>query len=248
MTPHDRTSGSRNGRAPTRLAALALGLTAIAMSLGGCRDLENPTRVAGWSAIDPSHRHPIRVSREPEQMSVQVARGARGLTPVQRAEVIDFAARARAADAGNTKLVIAAPAGSRNEIEASQAVDQIRHLFSQGGIADSSVGLETYRASNEAAAPVRVAFFRYVAEGPECGNWPANLAEDRRNQPYANFGCANQRNFANQVANPADLVEPRSETERSSERRDTVWGKYREGKHTGAERKPNDDEKLAPIE
>lgn len=248
MTSHDRTSGATTSRATARLAALRLGLAALAIGLGGCRDHENPTRVAGWSGIDASSRHPIRVSREPEMMSVQVARGARGLTPVQRAEVIDFAARARAADAGNTKLVIAAPAGSRNEVEASRAVDQIRHLLSEGGIGDTSVGLEVYSANNEMAAPVRVAFFRYVAEAPECGRWPTNLADDRRNEPYADFGCATQRNFANQVANPADLVEPRSETERSSERRDVTWGKYREGKHTGAERKASDDEKLAPIE
>jgi pilus assembly protein CpaD len=246
MTLQDSTSGSMHRFGKRQLAAVAIGLAALV--LGGCREHEDPTRVAGWSAIDPSHRHPIRVSREPEQMSVRVARGARGLTPVQRAEVIDFAARARAADAGNTKLVIAAPAGSKNEIESARAVEQIRHLFSEGGIADSSVGLEAYHAGTDAAAPVRVAFFRYVAQAPECGHWPANLADERRNLPYANFGCANQRNFANQVSNPADLVEPRSETERSSERRDVVWGKYREGKHTGAERKPNDDEKLAPIE
>lgn len=248
MTLQDNTSGSRYRLGRRTLAAVAFGLAGFSLVLGGCREHEDSSRVAGWSAVDPSHRHPIRVSRDPEQIAVPVSRGSRGLTATQRAEVIDFAARARAADAGNTKLVIAAPAGSKNEVEAGHAVDQIRYLLSEGGIADSSVALQAYRANDEAAAPVRVAFFRYVAEAPECGHWPRNLADQRDNLPYQDFGCSTQRNFANQVANPADLVEPRTETERSSERRDVTWDKYREGKHTGASRKPSDDEKLAPIE
>jgi pilus assembly protein CpaD len=54
------------------------------------------------------------------------------------------------------------------------------------------------------------------------------------NLPYPNFGCATQRNFGAQVANPADLLGPRSETARSSERRDQVWSKYVKGAATGA--------------
>jgi pilus assembly protein CpaD len=36
------------------------------------------------------------------------------------------------------------------------------------------------------------------------------------------------------VANPSDLLGPRSETARSGERRDQVWGKYVTGQPTGA--------------
>lgn len=240
MTPHDSKIGRDGATRQTRRVAAALLMTVASVTLVGCRPDEDPTRVAGWSMIDPAQRHAIHVSREPEHLAVSVPRGSRGLSPAQRADVVEFAARARAADAGNTKLVIAAPAGSDNEIESSHAVDQIRALLSEGGIADSSIGLEAYRANREKLAPVRLAYFRYVAEAPECGYWPTNLARERENIPYPNFGCATQRNFANQVANPADLVEPRSETERSSERRDTTWGKYREGKPTGAERGPDE--------
>ena len=34
------------------------------------------------------------------------------------------------------------------------------------------------------------------------------------NRPYWNLGCANQRNLAAMVANPADLVQPRGEGQR----------------------------------
>lgn len=224
--------------------AIALSLALAALAVAGCRDEEGPTRVAGWSLIDPAQRHPILVRREPEHLKLSVARGSHGLSPAQKAEVADFAARARAADAGNTKLVIAAPAGADNEIEAARAVDQIRYVLSESGIAETAVGLEGYSANGERTPPVRVSFTRYVAQAPECGNWPTNLAREPQNLPYHNFGCATNRNFGNMVANPADLIEPRSETDRSSERRGVVWGKYVKGDHTGADRPPDKDEKL----
>lgn len=225
----------------SRLAIYA-SLAIAATTLGACR--EDPgTRVAGWSLIDPAQRHAISVSREPEHLQITVPRGSRGLSPAQRAQVSEFAARARAADAGNTKVVVAAPAGAANEVEAAHSVDQIRKLLSDSGISDASVGLEGYAAGGRGPAPVRLSFYRYVAQAPECGNWPANLAREPQNIPYANFGCATQRNFANMVANPADLVEPRTETERSSERRDATWSKYVKGEATGAER--GSDEKVS---
>ena len=239
MFENSKSGSTRHAIARTLAAGIAL--VAAGLALTGCRPDEDATRVQGWSQIDPAQRHPIAVSREPELLTLKVPRGSRGLAPAQKAEVIEFAARARAADAGNTKLVVAAPAGSGNEVEAGYAVEQVRHLLSEGGIPDTSIALEAYHASNERAAPVRVAFFRYVAHAPECGEWPKNLAREPQNLPYHNFGCATQRNFANQVANPADLVEPRSESDRSSERRDKTWEKYRDGQPTGAER--SEDEK-----
>ena len=70
----------------------------------------------------------------------------------------------------------------------------------------------------------------------------ANLAEQRDNGNYPNFGCATQRNLAVQVANPADLLGPRTESDRPGERRDVVWDKYVKGETTGA--KKSEDEKV----
>ena len=53
-----------------------------------------------------------------------------------------------------------------------------------------------------------------------------------RERGLPELGCATQRNFAAQLANPGDLVQPRSETARASERRDTVWTKYVKGDTT----------------
>jgi pilus assembly protein CpaD len=42
------------------------------------------------------------------------------------------------------------------------------------------------------------------------------------------------------VANPADLLGPRSQTARSGERRDQVWERYVNGQPTGAKRTLDD--------
>ena len=42
------------------------------------------------------------------------------------------------------------------------------------------------------------------------------------NRQYWNFGCATQRNLAAMVANPADLVQPRSETPPKRQRRSSA--------------------------
>ena len=235
----------RNARRPfaRTLTAKLVTATAVALAVAGCRPGEdNGARVAGWSLVDPTSRHPIMVSQQPSTLSLKIARGAYGLSPHQRAQVVSFLDRYRSTDAGNSKLVIEAPSGSANEVSAMQAVAEIRHLTSESGFDHTAISVEAYHASHDQQAPIRVSYLRFVAEGPQCGHWPTNLADDPRNIPYPNMGCATQRNFAAQIANPADLVGPRSMTPTPGERRDSVWTKYVKGDSTVA--KKADEEKV----
>lgn len=232
MTTHT-TSGS------VGFALKLIGACGMAMLLAACKHGDDGSRVAGWSLVDPSEAHPIIVSQQPSTLSLDVARGSYGLSPAQRADVLDFATRFRVSDTGNSRLVISAPSGGSNEVSAMQAVHQIRTILTDLGFGDAAIAVEPYEGG-KGHAPVRLSYMRYVAEAPECGIWPTNLAHDPGNVPYANFGCATQRNFAMQVANPADLLGPRTMTDRSSERRDTVFGKYIRGETTGS-KKTNDE-------
>ena len=237
-------SASRPGQRASRLRPLACALlTVAATAVAGCQhdDFARP-QVAGWSMVDPSQRHPITVSQEPQTIGISVASGSRGLGPRQRAEVLEFADRARVSDAGNSRLIIQAPGGSHNEIAAMQAVGEIRQILSDNGFPESSIAVEAYHASDSYNAPVRLSYLRYVAEAPTCGYWPTNLASQPDNGNYPNFGCANQRNLAVMVANPGDLLGPRTESDRMSERRDATWQKYVKGESTGA--KKSEDEKV----
>lgn len=229
-----------NPRGPSlaRLGAMkVLTIAAMSAALTGCKALDNGTQVAGWSLVDPNQRHPIMVSQKPSHLSVHVPRGSNGLTPAQRAEVIEFSSKYRAADSGNSRLVISAPGGAPNEVAAMNAVQEIRDILLEGGFPESAIAVEAYNDESNHQPPIRISYMRFVAEGPECGyNWSENLARTPSNGNYQDFGCFNQHNLAAMVANPADLLGPRTEGPRNAERRDKVWDKYVKGETTGAQK------------
>ena len=163
------------------------------------------------------------------------------LAPRHQARVSGFLHKFRSSDMGNSKLLLAVPSGSANEVEAMQAVTEIRHMISEFGFDATTVKIRPYQARRGSQPPIRVSYMRFVAEGPECGNWPTNIARQFDNAHYENFGCFNQKNLAEMVANPADLLGPRTMTPRSESRRRTVWEKFVGGESTTAER--TDDEK-----
>ena len=47
------------------------------------------------------------------------------------------------------------------------------------------------------------------------------------NEPFPNFGCAHQQNIAAVVANPNDLVTPRTETPSDAARKSQIFTDYR---------------------
>ena len=64
--------------------------------------------------------------------------------------------------------------------------------------------------------------------------WPSDLGptydqDYNENREYWNLGCANQRNLAAMVANPADLMQPRGESPSYTPRRTVALEKYRAG-------------------
>lgn len=208
----------------------------LALSLAGCKYADEPGgHVAGWTLVDPSQRHPIMVSQKPTDLNVRVPAGSGGLTAGQKSQIASFLEKFHNADNGS-KLVIAVPSGSPNETAAMQAVGDLRHLVRNAGLTEADVAVQAYRGGRDASAPIRLSYLRYVAEGPECGRWNTNLAEDYRNLPYPNFGCAQQHNLAAQIANPADLIEPRGSDPADAERRAQMIAKWRKGQSTVSEK------------
>lgn len=227
-----------SGFAPMGRTLLAVSL--LTLALAGCKAEEPGAHFAGLALVDPSERHPILVSQEPASMNIRVHRGSLGLSPVQKARFDAFLARYRGADAGNSKLVISVPSGSANESSIVRAVNDLRGMIASSGFAESNLVIEPFIESRAGGAPIRIAYLRYVAQGPECGLWPANLAVERRNLSYHNFGCAQQHNLAAQISNPADLLGPRTMEPGDPERRSVVFDKYRQGKSTPAAKSPDE--------
>jgi pilus assembly protein CpaD len=232
---------ARNSTLLKATSTLVFALAAFA--LAGCKHGEEYAQVAGWTLVDPTQRHPILVSQQPQTHSISVSRNALGLSPQQRSELLAFAARSRASDAGNSRLVISAPSGGSNEVASMRAVHEVRQLLSDNGFPEASISVEAYSSEGEGQPPIRVSYLRYVAEAPSCGHWPTNLAHEPQNLPFPNLGCATQQNLAAMVANPADLLGPRSETDRHGARRDVAMDKYIKGETTGAEKSADEQVK-----
>jgi pilus assembly protein CpaD len=222
-------------------------LATIAAGLVGCRpgDEEPGVHVASWAMIDARQRHPIVVTDEPANLTLRVSAGSSGLTPAQRAQAIHFFRTYRGTGSDAGRLAISVPSGSPNEVASVRALGDLRTIVRDAGIDEASVNVRPYSGGRDASAPIKIAYARFVAEAPECGHWPDNLAHDRKNLPYANFGCATQRNLAVQIANPADLLGPRTMTPASAERRDNVHGRYVKGQSTPALKSP--DERLESL-
>ena len=223
---------------PSRSRLAKVALVALAgLSLLGCRGREEAgAQVAGWSLVDASQRHPILVSQQPATLNIRVASSANGLSPSQAAQVSEFLERYRSKDSGNSKLVIGVPSGSPNESAAMRTVADVREMIRDFGFSESTVSMTPYGGGRDPNAPIKLAYLRYVVEAPECGIWPTNLARDPLNLPYPNFGCAQQNNLAAQIANPADLLGPRTTAPADAERRAVVIDNYRQGKATASEK------------
>jgi pilus assembly protein CpaD len=76
---------------------------------------------------------------------------------------------------------------------------------------------------HDGQSAMTLSFDRVAALGPEhCHDWSDDMARRPEVGPWRNYGCAAQRNLAAMVADPTDLVAPRPEAPRGSERRTTI--------------------------
>lgn len=218
------------------IAKLAL-LATFPLVIAGCRHFDTGPKVAGWSVVEPSQRHPILVSEQPTNLNIRVPVGSSGLTPVQRSRVLEFASAFKSNKGGQSHIVLAVPSSAPNESAAVSAADDIRRLLLHRGFNESEIAVEAYYDERNPQPPIRLSYLRYVAEGPQCGlNWSENLAKDYKNTHYPEFGCSQQRNLAAQIANPADLLGPRPMDQRYGARRDVIMDKWTNGQTTGAEK------------
>jgi pilus assembly protein CpaD len=194
----------------TRL--LAVLLAGAALGLGACA----PNRVANSDtmASDYRARHPIVVGEAPVTMDLFPTGGQTGFA--NRDRVRSFAEGFQRDGRGPISIQI--PVGSSSDAQSRAAVDPIRKDLAASG-ARGVVNVSTYAVADPSlAAPVRLSYLSLKASvSNKCGEWPRDLAsgssvEGWNNKPYWNHGCAYQNMFAQQVADPRDLVAPQGET------------------------------------
>jgi len=213
-----------------RLTALLLGLSASA--LGACAGVPDPE---GPQIPTQADRHRIEVQQTSERVEVAVANGDMAISHEARAQLRNLAGGYLRY--GHGALTMSTPSGSGNASSASTLAGQVRMALVDSGVSHAAVAGSTYDASGEANAPIIVSFARYEAQAPECTPlYEQDLAHQSNNQPWESFGCSTNANLAAMVEDPADLLRPRGEDPRDSNRRGTVMDAYRRGEQTHAER------------
>jgi len=218
--------------------ARALAFVSIAAVMAGCKTPSMQEQVTSVPN-DYRLRHPIAVREKAQSLTVFVGDGRGTLTPAQRAEVGALASNWRQEGTGG--IVIEMPVGAANERAAASASREIRAILSASGVPPHSIEIRPYHTQDPVRlGTVRVNYPRMAAETGPCGLWPEDLGPTYdpvywSNRPHWNHGCASQRNLAAQVANPADLVQPRAEGPVLASRRATAIEKYRKGEATATQ-------------
>ena len=203
--------------AARRVATLML-LCLSAVSLSGCsQDFASVDDV--YVPRTGQERYPIEVVDMPVKLTVSARSGKIPAEDVRR--VGGFAAAAR--QHPSVPVYVTFPAGSSKARDVSQQV--VKTLAAQG-VPRSMIHTASYTGKSDV---VSLAFTRRVAATKECGDWSKNLGESAMNEPYPNFGCTLQNNFAAMAANPEDFERPRSAGSADAAGQMPVMERYQSG-------------------
>ena len=212
-----------------RLLGALVGLSA---ALGACQ--QTGELVTASVPTDYRLRHPIAVTEANRSIVVFVGHGRGGLSAPQRSDVIGLAQTWVREGTGG--VIADVPVETANARAAAATYREIRTVLAAGGVPSSAMTMRQYHPDDLQTLPtIRLSYPRISAVAGPCGLWPEDLGPNiydtgyNENRPYHNFGCATQRNLAAMVDNPADLVQPRSETPAYTARRNVAFDKYRKG-------------------
>ena len=215
-------------------------LTVLAAVLGACQSEEvmfpaTPQQNAG-------ERYPITVAPKSESLSLSPAPFGKKLGDSDASRISGFAGGYLQQGHGPLAIVMSSVPSSPQALAQMQAVNDV---LLERGVARSQI---EWRIASPDPAPGAAAkpappglltftYTRYVAsvERP-CKNWSKDFGGYHNNQPWDNFGCAQQHNLAAMVADPLDLKRPRDTDPIDVDRRKVVLKTYREGKTTATER------------
>ena len=199
--------------APTVRNAM-LGALLLAAPLAACSAPYDKVAATASIPEDYHQRHPIALANAPRRLDVFLVGAGKRLDERQANDVRGFAADFKASGQGPLSVMVPI---LDNQRAVQATFNQVREVLAKSGIRGSMLVARYSVADPTLAAPVQLSFLKLQAkEASVCGQWPEDLAsgssvETWQNKPYYNFGCATQKDFAMQIADPRDLVRPRVE-------------------------------------
>lgn len=213
-----------------KLAFQMMTVAACALTLVACK---NRNDITGSVPDNYRLRHPISLKQAARTIDIPVGIHSEKLPPASRSAIRNFAREFRADRATSVEIML--PSGSENESNARYVSRNVKTELLRTGLQPAEIRLVSYSAHSASDAPIRLAYPRMLATSPKCEGFLEQLAREYDNRSYSNFGCATQANFAAQVANPQDLIQPRGWDPRDAGRRGIVNEKYRNGEPTWSE-------------
>jgi pilus assembly protein CpaD len=224
-------------RRSVAVALRTLVLSTAAAILAGCYTAHEVTmEMEPPIPNDYRQRHPIVLKEAPRTVELFIGNRRGNLTGAQRAEVLAFAQNWQREGTGG--VIVDVPTGTPNERSAQSALHEVRSLLAGAGVPPESIATRPNPISDpRKLATLRLHYPKVTADAGPCGLWPHDLGatydlQHWENREYYNLGCAQQRNLAAMVDNPADLVQPRAEIPPYTGRRTTTLEKYRKGEGT----------------
>lgn len=149
--------------------------------------------------------HPIKVASEQVAVTIKVPASGTSLSSGDAARlkgfVRDFVQR------GRTVVTV----------ESTQP-NQVRAVLLANGLRDGEIFFATQTTIKAPNAVLSFAAAKAIA--PECGDWSSSPTLEYDNRPHSNYGCAYQRNTAQTIANPADLLRAQPSSGGSASRTD----------------------------
>jgi len=207
----------------------------FAVMLAGCNVKQ--LDMAYTTPPDYRERHPIAIKEGARTVEVLVGSRRGGLNPTQRADVLAFAHSWRREATGG--IVVEAPVGTPNDTASREAMHEIRSILTAASVPPHALALRSYQPTDPTRFPsIRMNYPLVKATTHNCDRiWPDDVGPTydklhNQNVEYWAFGCATQRNLAAMVADPTDLVQPRSGSPTYTARRTFALDKYRQGQST----------------
>ena len=229
---------------------LATAFAGLGIVLGACT--HTAETVTASIPDDYRQRHPIAIQERDQSMTVFVGNARGGLSASQRADVV--ALSQSWLREGTGAIVAEVPVGTPNARAAADTFREIQSLLISAGVPPRGLTMRHYHPdSSRTFAAIQLNYPKIAAVAGPCGLWPEDLGTSIHNKgyldnkPYYNLGCANQRNLAAIVANPSDLVQPRSETGAYTARRTYALDKYRQGQSPATTYPDADKSKISNV-
>ena len=215
---------------------LRAGSLAAVLLAGSCASPEDPN----FRVPDGDINHPITVEPTYQSVKFPFAVSNAGLMPDDAAKFDAFVQDYM--QHGNGSISVTVPSGNY----ANATISYFGERLADMGVPRSRVLVGT-RDAGDGDTRVELGFIGYGAKVDKCGDWSENVAATGDNQSMPNFGCAVQNNIAAMVADPRDLVQPRTMGDADGSRRSTVIGHYEKGEVTPATKTPDQSSAVSDI-